>query len=473
MASVVAKIASRTSAIAETPSRPWPTNAGTWSLIPASALSRIDARRHPLLALQDTLTALGNRLAFQCIVEGLIDCERPFGLILLDLDGFKVVNDTLGHDAGDSLLQEVASIINKASEQGMAVTRLGGDEFAIVAPGITCRRALSRIASRYCEWIGRELNSYEPIPIRASAGAALFPSHANSRSEILKCADVALYESKRRGRNRATVFQSCMLQRVEKRAAMLRRASNCLAVHEGVAVVFQPKVWLKDGSISSYEALARFRDAKGCYRNPAWVKAAFDDVLLSRAIGNVVLDKSIAFLKELLKNYRPDARVAINATTSELCSKAWAHSLLSRLDKEGIPHSSIEIEVNESVLLGKSGAYACRTLTMLHEAGVRVALDDFGTGYASLQHLQSFPIDTLKIDQGFIKTLGDPESTAIVRAIVDLGRTLNMEVVAEGIEHIDQHKQLTALGCLLGQGFYYGRPYKSSRWLNKGGKGNG
>lgn len=448
----------------------WARGSATWSLIPAAALTKLDARQHPLLALQDTLTGLGNRLALHCILEGLIEVQRPFGLILLDLDGFKVVNDTLGHDRGDQLLQEVASLIQQVSDRQLAVTRLGGDEFAIVAPDISCRRTLMRLASRYCEQLRRELKSCEPIPVRGSAGAALYPQHGGTRSELLKCADVALYDAKRNGRNRAAVFQGCMLSRVRRRAEMLKRASDCLEMVDGVAVAFQPKVDLRTGRICGYEALVRFRDRRGRYRLPDWVKDAFGDIALSKAIGEIVLEKSLAFVKSLIDRDRPDAVVAINVTNSELCSKGWANSLLKKLDDLGISRRAIELEVSESVLLGGASSVACRTLRILHESGIRIGLDDFGTGFASLMHLRSFPIDTLKIDRGFVANLADPESRAIVRAIIDLGRALHMEVVAEGIENEDQHRTLAALGCAMGQGYYHGRPSRAERWI-VGGEG--
>lgn len=437
-----------------------------WSLIPARALRESAARRHPLLGFQDPLTGLANRLALTHILDGLIDDGCEFGLILLDLDGFKDVNDTLGHDAGDEVLRSVAATLDGAKGSNGAVARLGGDEFAVVAD-TACRRSLLQLASRLCEKIGTELKSENFAFIHASAGAALYPSHARSRSELLKCADIALYDAKNKGRNRAVGFQKTMQERVQRRALMLQRAAACLGAPDKLVVTFQPKVDLLAGEVTGYEALLRCRGHHGRLRSPGWIEAAFADDFLSRGIGEVVVDQALDFVQSLLREGRHDAKVAINVTRVELFRRGWANSLLKRIEKEYIPAACVELEVNESVLLGPSSGLVMRNLRELHDAGIRISLDDFGTGYASLQHLRACPVDVLKIDRSFIKSLNDVEVQAIVRAIIDLGRALHMVVIAEGVENERQHRLLKEWGCTEGQGYLYGRPSPQQRWLNK------
>jgi EAL domain-containing protein (putative c-di-GMP-specific phosphodiesterase class I) len=200
-------------------------------------------------------------------------------------------------------------------------------------------------------------------------------------------------------------------------------------------------------------------------RSPAWIAAALEDGSIAADIGTSVQVQALAFVRRLLDAARPDAKVAVNVSSSELRRPGWAIDFLKRIAEARVPSSSIEVEVTESVLLGHAARHTLRSLRVLHEAGVRISLDDFGTGFASLSHLRSCPVDALKIDRSFIRNLWDPEARAIVRSIIELGRTLHMVVVAEGIETAQQHWLLKSLGCLQAQGYLYARPSPPRRWL--------
>jgi diguanylate cyclase (GGDEF)-like protein len=438
-----------------------------WNLIPASHLAEVARSRHLFSAFQDALTGLANRSALQAMLDGLFSAERGCGLILLDLDSFKDVNDTLGHDHGDKLLQLVAKLLADRARSGHAVVRLGGDEFAVLLPDVSTAGELGHVAESYCASIRHGLGSSEYAGVHASAGAALMPMHAATPSNLFKCADIALYEAKRGGRDQARLFIKSMQERVESRSNMLARAVACLAEPQRITVLFQPKVDLSTGEVTGYEALLRCRDENGRLRPPSWISAALEDASLALEIGERVRNEAFAFARTLGAKGQRDAKVAINVSSFELRRPNWHTRFVREIERAGLATSDIEVEVTESVLLGRSARQSLRSIKALHDAGVGISLDDFGTGFASLSHLRSCPVDTLKIDQSFVRTLQEPESRAITQAIIDLGRNLHMTVIAEGLERVEQHGILRDMGCNEAQGFLYGRPRPPAYWNKK------
>jgi len=410
----------------------------------------------------DALTQLPNRLLLQQRIDDSIreaaTTGGHFAVLLLDVDHFKRINDMLGHDAGDSLLCTFADRLREACRTDDMIARLGGDEFAILLPHVRDEdqvfAAVEAILARLrepCIHDGRVLDCH------ASIGASIYPHQGKSRAELLKNADVALYAAKAAGRANLKLFKPEMRMELQKRASMLNLARDALQ-QDRITPFYQPKVDLRTGRIAGFEALLRWRDHSGRVHLPDTVAAAFDDVNLAAEIS----DRMIGHVIEDLQRWR-DAEVAfehvaVNAAAAEFRRGDFAERLLERLRSADLPAASLQIEVTETVFLGRGADYVERALKLLSGAGVKIALDDFGTGYASLSHLKQFPVDIIKIDRSFVRDLeGDPEDAAIIDAVIQLGRSLGIKVTAEGIETEAQHDLLCAKGCDYGQGFLYGR----------------
>lgn len=417
------------------------------------------------MALRDPLTGLPNRTAVSHIIDELVRCGRAATLLLLELEGLKRVNEAGGHRAGDELLAEVADILCAQMNAGGGICRYAGTEFAVIMPGHGSEREAVRMARHLCRCIHEQSRLVQAGGVRAVIGAAIFPRHVTQGHDLLQCADIALSMAKQRAHTELIVYRRSMEAAVRSKAAKLATARGRLASRHNLEVCFQPKIDLWTGSVAGYEALLRDRASHEGSKAPAWIKEALAEPDLARAVGQLVLDRSLAFLSALRRQDMPGHQVALNVTYAELSTPRWAGSLLKALDRRGLPASSLEIEVHESVFLGAGTKQALLSLRLLHQAGVRISLDDFGTGHASLLHLRTLPIDGLKIDRGFIASCDDPDSRAIIRAIVDLARALQMGVVAEGVETEQQHQFLVELGCREGQGYYYGRPKPASHWL--------
>lgn len=441
-------------------------SSSAWDYIPAEQLRALASPRHPLAGLQDPLTRLPNRSAVHAILDGFIERNEPVGVILIDVDGFKEVNDTQGHEAGDQLLRIIAGALSAGGNEGEIAARLGGDEFIILVPDAKTPQILKTLSSRFLQAIRNVSNETEAFAVHASAGSAHFPQNAQSTAELIRSADVALFEAKGRGRDRAEAFSRAMQLRVDRAATMRARARNCLDA-SSIEVVFQPKVDLTTQAVCGYEALFRCRDESGRLRRPNWIGAAFEDPSLAVALGQVVQEQSLAFVRKLFSVGRTDAKVAINVTSLELRRPGWVAEFMRRVKDAQVPVHIIELEISESVLLGRSARQATAALESLHSAGFRISLDDFGTGFASLSHLRSCPVDALKIDRSFLKELDEARNSAIVQAIIQLARTLGLGVVAEGVESREQHDRLLDWGCLEGQGHLYGFPSAPDRWLSR------
>ncbi|WP_114955126.1 putative bifunctional diguanylate cyclase/phosphodiesterase [Sphingosinicella terrae] len=407
----------------------------------------------------DPLTRLPNRVLLQHELDRLIvDRRRPFAVMILDMDEFKKVNDTLGHDAGDALLCTLAERLVRAVGPSGLVARLGGDEFAVILKGAR-REKVGEVAARIFAAL-REPCTYEGtiIDCHTSIGASLFPEDGLSRGDLLKYADVALYVAKSSGRRNLKIFDPRMLSAVEVRHGMVSTARQALK-SGSIVPYYQPKIELASGRVAGFEALLRWRDPARGMQTPDTIMAAFEDAGVASAISNRMIDSVLTDVRQWLDRGVAFDHVAFNASATELRAPDFAERLIERLHRAAIPARCVQIEVTETVFLGRGAEAVEGTLRSLSSAGVRIGLDDFGTGFASLSHLKSFPVDLLKIDRSFIRNLQtDLEDGAIVDAVIGLGRSLRIEVVAEGVETAAQHETLAALGCRYGQGFLYSRP---------------
>jgi diguanylate cyclase (GGDEF)-like protein/PAS domain S-box-containing protein len=411
-------------------------------------------------ATYDALTSLPNRASFQDhLAEAAAQARATgsrFGLLLLDVDDFKQVNDSMGHDAGDALLKSIASRLELPSVRPQAVARLGGDEFAVLLEGIENIAELGAhaevILARMKEPLvhgGRVLDCHVTI------GAAIFPDDGATQDEVLKSADIALYVAKATARGALTTFEPAHRDGMRERANMVSLA-RCALQDGRIVPYYQPKLALDDRRIDGFEALLRWQHPTRGIQLPATIAAAFEDLDVSTALSRNMIDQVIGDMRRWLDQGVAFGHVAVNAAAAEFRSDNFAEGVLARLHAAGVPTSHFQLEVTETVFLGKGAEYVDRALKLLNKEGVRIALDDFGTGYASLRHLKQFPVHVMKIDQGFVKAMGaNAEDEAIISAVLNLGKSLNIDVVAEGIETTGQERRLRELGCEYGQGFLY------------------
>ena len=416
-------------------------------------------------AEHDALTGLPNRALFNRRLDDLIerasrDLSRV-GLIMIDLDNFKDVNDIFGHDAGDRLLQQFARILRETICIEATIARLGGDEFAILLPNL----ARPEIVDELIEQIFQQLKT--PLRLdgrdfdcRTSAGWAIYPVTAQSASELFKHADIALYEAKNAGRGRYLGFEPSMKNAMQRRVAMINIGREAVE-NNRLMPYYQPQISLDTGEIIGFETLLRRRDRNGQICLPGTIAEAFNDFEVAEAIGIAMLDMVIADMIDWRDKGLDCGKISINASAAEFRNRDFINRLINHSDGAGIPRERLVIEVTEGVFVGRSAPLVGEMIAELKQAGFGISLDDFGTGYASLTHLREIPVDSLKIDRSFIVDLfGEQgeDSAAIVSAIIRLSQGLGMTVVAEGIETHRQAQFLRQHGCAVGQGFLFGRP---------------
>jgi len=414
-------------------------------------------------AEHDGLTGLANRTRFQAELRTALDEAVVTGdklaLIVFDLDHLKLVNDTLGHDAGDHLIRSVGLRMRDALGSDGLVARLGGDEFGIILRNVEGRHAAVRRAKQLAAQLDEPLHhNGQSIDCRASMGLTLFPNDSHAADELLKNADLALYAAKSEKRGSLIPYRHQMRSDLRQRVRARDSVRRCLG-EDRLLPFYQPQIDLSTGRVTGFEALLRLRGAGGKTFGPSKVLTAFEDPNLALEIGDRMLGQVMVDLTAWLDTGAPVGRVAVNASAMEFRAGGYAERVLQQLRAAGLPPELIEIEVTETVLVGRDANVIGAALSTLSAEGVRIALDDFGTGYASLTHLKQFPVDAIKVDRSFVAGLeSDEGDRAIASAIVGLGRTLGKDVIAEGVETIAQAQRLEAIGCHAAQGFLFARP---------------
>lgn len=413
-------------------------------------------------AEHDPLTGLANRFLLNhtletTLSEALQKLSRV-GILFIDLDHFKEINDLLGHHAGDELLQNYAQALMDLLPDSCLVARLGGDEFAILFKQLTSREELM-------EW-GRKITAIRctvsqiqgPAGCRASIGAAVYPEHGQNPSELMRHADIALYSAKQRGRGEVVMYESKMQQDLREHSAMITRARN--AANSGdILAYYQPKVLMETGELIGFEALLRWRDARGEIHAPAAIHAAFEEAEVADMLGQAMLEHVVGDMSRWRKMGLDFGHVAINVAPAEFRHANFAPRLIESMRAAGLPNALIEVEITEGVFLGRGAEQALQAIGMLSEQGFPIVLDDFGTGFASLSHLRALPVDTLKVDRSFVSHITEEKGDAvIISAIIKLGEALGIKVVAEGIETQLQADTLHRLGCPYAQGYFFGMP---------------
>lgn len=422
----------------------------------------VDAReRVSHLAHYDMLTGLPNRASFNDELERrLATPGNPIGLLYIDLDGFKLVNDTRGHGIGDLLLVEVAKRLHAACDApAMFVSRLGGDEFAVLLPHGDVEKAKVH-ADRIIEAVSA---SYEfghgNIKIGASIGIALAPQHGDTAENLLARSDIALYAAKEAGKGNARLFTPSMEIRIQERARLEEALRETLQDRENLFVFYQPIVSIATGEITAREALVRWHHPLRGWISPGEFVPVAEQFGLADALGAFVLETAC----REAAGWGDRARIAVNISATQLGRGTLHGYVLAALVASGLPPNRLELEITETALLDNERDIIGE-LRRIRGLGVRIALDDFGTGYSSLAHLRAFPFDKIKIDGSFVKdAVGRPDCAAVVRAITDLGKRLGVTTVAEGVETEEQLNCLRNEGCVEVQGYLFGRPVPSSK----------
>jgi diguanylate cyclase (GGDEF)-like protein/PAS domain S-box-containing protein len=414
------------------------------------------------LAYYDSLTGLPNRVLFNDrLHQALADArrrQRLVALMLLDMDRFKVVNDTMGHEAGDNLLSEIGARLQRCIREGDTVSRLGGDEFALVFADVGAAQHVAQLAQSVLSQFempvivgGREIFS------GASIGIALFPEDTEDADSLLKFADSAMYHAKESGRSNYQFYSREMTASVQARLRLetdLRRALD----NGELFLRYQPQVDAARNRITGVEALLRWRGPSGEVISPAEFIPLAEETGLIVPIGRWVLETACAQLRRWRDAGHVELSLSVNVASRQFRDLMFPGTVGDAVAAAGIPPQLLELELTESILLEHSDDTR-RTLDALKQLGVTLAIDDFGTGYSSLSYLKRLPIDRVKIDQSFVRDLAtDSDDLAIVRAIISLARAMRLGVIAEGVETVEQLATLRREDCHDYQGYLFAHP---------------
>jgi len=417
-------------------------------------------------ALHDPLTGLANRqLILDRADQMLVRARRngdPVAAYFVDLDNFKDANDSLGHEAGDRLLQAVASRLVGLLRTSDTVGRLGGDEFVILAEGVSLAAGAQAIAERIRKVLKPSfyVEGFESIPITVSASVGIAVGDRPSAQDLLRDADIALYRAKGSGRDQSIVFEESMQLAANDRLALRTELDAALLAAE-FTLLYQPIFDLTDLHIEGVEALIRWNHPTKGLISPDQFIPALEDSGQIVEVGRWVLDEACAQLARW-RTAGHSLTMSVNASMRQLESDGFVDDVRIALDTHGLAPASLIIEITESVLMKDAQATVAR-LVGLKALGVLIAIDDFGTGYSSLAYLRQFPVDVLKIDRTFISEMsGSPDAAALVHTLVELGHTLGLVTLAEGIEQEIQIEGLRTEKCDHGQGFLFSRPVPAS-----------
>jgi diguanylate cyclase (GGDEF)-like protein len=420
--------------------------------------NQIATDRLTYLAHFDALTGLTNRHQFRAQLAGLLlpgsALARRFAVLCLDLDHFKTVNDTLGHAVGDALLQTVAQRLVSICRADDFVGRLGGDEFGIILRDAESIDAVANAAARLLDALQQPCEIQgATISVRSSVGIAMAPRDGLQVDQLLKNADVALYEAKSVGRGSFRFFEPQMADLTRRRMVIEQSLRGALARGE-FSLRYQPQIHVNDWRVTGFEALLRWHHPVLGEVGPAEFIPVAEDAGLIMEIGSWVLRQAC----EQARVWPPEMHVAVNVSAVQVMSQSLPAEVARVLEDTGLAPSQLELEITESVFLNETQT-SMQVLHAVHAMGVRVALDDFGTGYSSLAYLRRFPFHTLKVDRSFVRELVTRrDARAIVKTVVGLARTLNMDTVAEGVEQPEQLEVLQRYGCNTVQGYFVSEP---------------
>ena len=417
---------------------------------------KLKSERIRHMAHHDGLTDLANRALFRQRLDAAMAeyrcTRRGVVLFFIDLDGFKRLNDTLGHPTGDAVLRLLAERIRRCAHDGDTVARLGGDEFAIVHPVLSTSKSPTATATELVRSIARPYDvGGSQLTLTASVGVSVAGEDCQDPDRMLKNADVALYRAKTDGRNAFRFYDPSMDNYLEAKRDLERAVRNALARGE-FEVHYQPIVEVRSERTCGYEALIRWRHREKGLLPPSEFIGLAEEVGFIVPLGEWVLRKAC----DDAASWPPYMRLAVNISPAQ-CSAALTQTVMNALAASRLPPDRLELEITELALL-QDNDVTLATLHQLRKLGVKIAMDDFGTGYSSLSYLRSFPFDKIKIDKSFVKdVLVHPESLVIVRAVAGLGLSFGVPTTAEGVETREQFEQIREAGCTQCQGYLFGR----------------
>lgn len=437
-----------------------------------SDITQIEDTRRELhrQALHDNLTDLPNRRFYRQkiaeLIESDINDDVRFGVCFLDLDDFKIVNDTLGHDAGDTLLVEVSRRVRDTLGADHFLARFGGDEFALLVPekmgeeltAHACAESVVDALSKPFNLAGHEVH------IGVSVGTTIYPDHAMDVESLMRHADVAMYRAKDEGKNKVTFFSTDLVEIVEKRQRLLSEL-RCALDKGDLTVVYQPKLNLKNNRVTSCEALVRWTKADGSSVSPNEFIPLAEDFGLINRLGQQVLETVCRQARAWFDAGVLSGPIAVNLSPRQLKEPNFLEHMIQTMQSARCEPSWIELEITENAVM-EDVDRALASMHRINELGVSIAMDDFGTGYSSLSYIRDFPIKTLKIDTTFVKDLPTcSRAVAIAKTVLSLGHGLDLNVVAEGVETMSQLDFLREAGCDMVQGYLISRPLNSTDYL--------
>lgn len=421
------------------------------------------------LARHDPLTGLPNRLFLQEKFEKFLELHAQFSVLFLDLDNFKLVNDTDGHATGDELLRVVARRLKMAIKYEHILVRLGGDEFLILNGDASTPAAVEvfaqRLVTAVCVPYLIHGNEYA---ISASIGIAQYPEHGDTQLDLIKHADIAMYQAKKNGRNRFFWFHDALAKQTVARRDMEMRLRQAIE-EEDFVLHYQPIVDTRNGLIVGAEALIRLRDRDKGQSAELIAPASFiglaEETGLIEAIGDWVLRHALQQLQQWRALKLPEIQLSINISGIQFQHPLFAERIAQLLAQYQLPGSCLELELTEGVIMANSDT-TLATLTAIKKLGVFLSIDDFGTGYSSLSYLKHLPIDRLKIDRSFVDELpGHLGDVAITRSILHVAAAFQLQVTAEGVEQESQYEFLRSLGCEAAQGYLFSRPLPANEFV--------
>jgi diguanylate cyclase (GGDEF)-like protein len=413
------------------------------------------------LAHYDVLTGLPNRTLFLDRLEQEIKKSNRSGLALtllyIDLDQFKEVNDTLGHNVGDALLVEAAHRISACVRESDTVARLGGDEFTVILAELADSSSVERVAQDIIKTLTDPFQlGGESIYVSASIGITIYPTDAADAENLLKNADQAMYVAKDGGRNRFSYFTNLLQEKALARSQLVKDLRGAMAAGQ-FKVYFQPIVELATGTVSKGEALIRWQHPERGMVNPAEFIPLAEETGLINEIGDWVFKESVHWVKRWNEFCPNGFQVSVNKSPVQFLTEIHHDDWLDYLRELGLSGQYITIEITEGLLLNAASGVTDKLLRF-RDAGIQVSIDDFGTGYSALSYLKKFDIDYLKIDQSFVRNLvTDSSDLALSEAIIVMAHKLGLKVIAEGVETLEQRELLAAAGCDYGQGYLFSK----------------